>query len=172
MKTKTTKTPNKNKPAKKADKKKPAKKVTRVYKSVKTAAKNIKSKAVTKVLKSVETKLKERNDKRQAAIERAAAYLRSIGQPFDKGNFLLIASRLKIMFAFDYPVEMRPALERNADTTKHGLLYVEPANFKTNDLELVLNNMFKLLEKEQVKPKATKRLKKLSKPLDRNLAKA
>jgi hypothetical protein len=170
-KKKPAKTPDKKKPAKQPNKKKPAKRVpTRTYKSVKTAVKNIKSKAATKALKSVQVAVIKRNEERQAAIESAAVELRNMGYFFDKGNFLAIVERVKLILAFDYPSEMRAALERNADTTKHRLIYIEPAQFQAAVLRRTILNAVQLQKEKEVPPKKLRRSKKLSKSLDRNLA--
>lgn len=114
----------------------------------------------------------ERNEKRQYAIERAAAFLRRQGISFDKGNFLLIVNSVKVMFAFDHP-ELLESLQANADITKLRLVHLEAGSFENLErFDRVISEAVeqgKSLASEAVKITNKRRLKKLQKPLDRNI---
>lgn len=127
-------------------------------------------KTLTRAIKHIK-KAEDRNEQRQAAIESAAALLHKMGYFFDMGGYLLIISRAKLILAFDLPESLVAGLEKSAATTKHSLLYVEPARFNHKDLTQTVMNALQLQSEQVIPPKKLRRSKKVSKVLDRNLAK-
>jgi hypothetical protein len=82
-------------------------------------------------------KSKESKDatlQRRRAVERAAAQLRRFAIPFDRGDSIIICTRHKVMFAFDYSQDSLDALKKDAAISGSVLVHFDKSTFKDTKL--------------------------------------
>jgi len=79
----------------------------------------------SKVIKST----KQRTETRRRAVERAAAQLRRFAIPFELGDSIIIATRHKVMIAFDHPEDSIPGLRAHAEATGTRFVHIDADYF-------------------------------------------